>query len=123
MISADRDALICDFAETYGIYDFRALPLSLVATLAAGLRDDSRIKMRLSGTKASKTEILLAAAVDRLSMLLWAQTEDGRNNVNRPKSILAIITGDENDEKSISSFESAADFEKKWEEITGVKHG
>lgn len=123
MISADRDALICDFAETYGIYDFRALPLSLVATLAAGLRDDSRIKIRLSGTKASKTEILLAAAVDRLSMLLWAQTEDGRNNVNRPKSILAIITGDENDEKSISSFESAADFEKKWEEITGVKHG
>ena len=123
MISADRDALICDFAETYGIYDFRALPLSLVATLASGLRDDSRIKMRLSGTKASKTEILLAAAVDRLSMLLWAQTEDGRNNVNRPKSILAIITGDENDEKSISSFESAADFEKKWEEITGVKHG
>ena len=123
MISADRDALICDFAETYGIYDFRALPLSLVATLAAGLRDDSRIKMRFSGTKASKTEILLAAAVDRLSMLLWVQTEDGRNNVNRPKSILAIITGDENDEKSISSFESAADFEKKWEEITGVKHG
>ena len=63
MISADRDALLCDFAETYGIYDFRALPAFTLATLAVGLRDDSRIKMKMHGTRITRTETLLAGAV------------------------------------------------------------
>lgn len=87
MISADRDALLCDMAETYGIYDLRALPVSTLATLAVGLRDDSRIKMHMHGAKISRIETLLAAAVDRLSMLWWAKTEDARSNANRPKSM------------------------------------
>ena len=37
MIALDQNALICDFAETYGIYNYRALPVSLLATLAVGL--------------------------------------------------------------------------------------
>jgi len=125
MISADRDALLCDFAETYGIYDFRALPVSTLATLAVGLRDDSRIKMKMHGTKISRTETLLAAAVDRLSMLWWAKTEDGRNNANRPKSMLSIPIGDPEIQESnnVEAFESGDEFESAWERITGVKHG
>ena len=34
---------MCDLAETYGVLDMDALPAHLVATLAAGLREDSRI--------------------------------------------------------------------------------
>ena len=34
---------MCDLAETYGVLDMDALPARLVATLAAGLREDSRI--------------------------------------------------------------------------------
>lgn len=34
MLNLSEDALICDFAETYHIYDYRSLPLRLVATLA-----------------------------------------------------------------------------------------
>lgn len=123
MISTDRDALVCDFAETYGIFDFRALPVSLLATLAVGLRDNSRIKMRLAGAKASRTEILLAAALDRLSMLWWAQTEDGHNNVNRPASILSIIMGEDQQESDVEAFDTADDFESAWVRITGVGHG
>lgn len=123
MLSVDRDALICDLAETYGIFDFRALPVSLLATLAVGLRADSRIKMRLSGQKVNRTEILLAAAVDRLSMLWWAQTENGRNNVNRPQSILGIILGDTPQENNAEVFDTADSFEDAWERITGVRHG
>lgn len=123
MMSADRDALICDFAETYGIFDIRALPVSTLATLAAGLRDDSRIKMRLSGAKVNRSEMLLAAAVDRLSLLVWMQTEDGRKNVNRPKSVLSAIFGDGNQESNVTAFESAEDFEAEWRRITGVSHG
>ncbi len=41
MISRDEDALICDLAETYQIYNYKSLPARLVATLSVGLRDDS----------------------------------------------------------------------------------
>ena len=41
MMAADEDALACDIAETYGIYDMRALPAGRLAVLAVGLREDS----------------------------------------------------------------------------------
>lgn len=123
MISADRDALLCDLAETYGIFDLKGLPVSTLAALSVGLRDDSRIKMRLSGAKATRTEILLAAAVDKLSWLCWAQTEAGRNNVSRPKSILSILLGEVEQESDVVAFETIDDFESTWATLTGVKHG
>lgn len=43
MISIDRDALLCDLAETYHIYSMRGLPARTLAVLAFGLRADSRI--------------------------------------------------------------------------------
>lgn len=123
MLSEDKDALICDLAETYGIYDYRALPASRLATLAVGLREDSRIKMRLMGAKAPKTDLLLAAMVDRLSMLLWMKSEDGKNGTNRPPSILSVILGTEQEDKAVEAFESDQDFEAAWTQITGVAHG
>ena len=123
MVSVDRDALLCDFAETYGIYDFRALPVTVLATLAVGLRENSRIKMKLAGTKASRVEVMLAAALDRLSLLWWAQTENGQKNINRPQSILGVIMQDGNENKNNVGFDTAEDFEAAWEKMTGVKHG
>lgn len=124
MISADRDALLCDLAETYGIFDFRALPVSVLAALSVGLRDDSRIKMRLSGAKATRGELLLAAVVDRLSMLVWMQTEDGHKGVNRPQSVFSAIQGDNTPENGQQvGFETAEDYEAAWARITGVAHG
>lgn len=49
MIAKDEDALICDLAETYRIFDYRSLPLKTVATFSVGLRENSRIKMSLGG--------------------------------------------------------------------------
>lgn len=122
MISEDRYALVCDLAETYGIFDYRALPVNLLATLAVGLRDDSRIKMRLSGAKATRSELLMAAMVDRLSMLLWAQTEDGRNGTNRPQSVLSSIQGEDKKDSPVEAFDTADAFESEWARITGVSH-
>lgn len=124
MISANRDALLCDMAETYGIYDFRALPVPVLATLAVGLREDSRIKMYMNGTKITRLETLLAAAVDRLSMLWWSKTEDARTNSNRPKSMLSMLLGDQTEtDRNVEAFETGEEFESEWERITGVKHG
>ena len=123
MISADKDALICDLAETYGIYDYRALPVTTLATLAVGLRDDSRIKMHLIGAKVPRSDLLMAAAVDRLSLLLWINSEDGKHGTNRPPSILSSILGAEQDNNPVETFETAEEFEVAWTKITGVTHG
>ena len=58
MVALDEDALICDFAETYHIYDYRRLPVEYAATLAYGLRENSRIRMVQSGLKVELNTLL-----------------------------------------------------------------
>ena len=114
MIDLDEDALICDLAETYQVYDYKQLPLQTVAVFAYGLKDASRIKQLLSDQIAPVERVLLASMVDRLSMLLWIQSKDGQKGVNRPASIAdQLIKRDksENDEKDYLVFESGEDFE------------
>ncbi len=114
MIRKDEDALICDLAETYRIYDYRQLPLLQVAVFAYGLRDDSRIKKIISNQTASLDTLLFASMVDRLSLSLWLQTKDGQKGVNRPKSIVDQLTKpdkEERDEREYLVFESGEDFE------------
>lgn len=87
MLALDEEAFICDMAETYQIYDYERVPGKLLGTLAAGLRDDSRIKMKASGVKAGPDTLLLADILDGVRYLLWARTEDAAKGRNRPKSI------------------------------------
>ena len=124
MISLDRSALICDLAETYGILDWKAVPVATLALLAVGLRENSRIKMHLSGRNVPVERLLLAAALDRLSTLVWFQTEDGETGINRPKSMVAILLGDTQETGGdVQSFETTEEFEQQWQSITGVAHG
>ena len=91
MVSVDEDALICDFAEVYHIYDYRSLPVKLAATYAVGLREDSRIKIKMSGIKMPFDRYLLAGIFDKINWLCWTNTKDGSNNVNMPQRILRQI--------------------------------
>lgn len=114
MIALDEDALVCDLAETYQIYDYKQLPLNQVAVFAYGLRNDSRIKQMMSDQIVPLETTLLASIVDRLSLSLWLQTKDGQKGVNRPASIAdQLIKRDksENDGKDYLVFESGEDFE------------
>lgn len=109
MISLDEDALICDLAETYQIYDYRSLPVKLVATLAAGLRENSRIKLLAAGSPVSQETILLAAIADRIEAFRCGFAKDPKE----PTSLLKMLLGDDVKEKSGSlSFDSSEDFEK-----------
>lgn len=121
MIRTDEDALICDFAETYHILNYRDLPARLAATLAVGLKADSRIKQKLSGMNGSRELLLLAAAVDRLSWLVWSKTKDAERGANRPVSIMAALFGVEAEKKegNVLSFDDGVDFRMKWNEIVG----
>lgn len=123
MIATDRNALMCDLAETYGIFDIRALPASVLATLSVGLRDDSRIKMKMAGEKIPRQDMMQAAMVDRLSLLLWAKTKDAQHGMNRPKSLLEILTRAPQKIGSAQGFDSPEEFEAEWKRRTGAGHG
>ena len=100
ILATDETAVICDLAETYGVLNYRALPVKTLAALCAGLRENSRIKMKLAGVKA-ETE---------LTFLAWAKTKDGEKNVNRPKSIVDVLNGTVKD-SDVMAFDTAEEFE------------
>lgn len=120
MIATDENALICDLAEIYRIYDYKSLPASRIATFSVGLRDNSRIKLKMNNTKHPLDTLLLAAIADRLSLLVWTKTTDGAQGVNRPSSIMAKLLG-EVEEKNVISFETPDAFDAEWRRITGGK--
>jgi len=65
---------------------------------------------RLSGQKFSTTETLLAAIADRLSILVWQNTDDGHKGRNQPQSILKQMT--EADTKTkYKTFATGAEFD------------
>lgn len=123
MVIADEEALICDFAETYGIYDYRKLPLKTAAILASGLRDNSRIKIKMSGLNAAPEVILNAAIADRTGMLVWMQSKDGAKNRNRPASILDKILNPEKKKEDVTTFATGQDFEDEWNRLLGKEDG
>lgn len=118
MLHEDETAVICDLAETYHVLDYRALPLKTVAALASGLREGSRIRMKLSGIRVSTDTMLAAATVDRLSMLIWAKTKDGEIGRNRPESILDKLTAeDTRSDEEYKAFDSPEEFMQARKEI------
>lgn len=121
MIAIGEDALICDLAETYQIYDYRRLPVQTVAVFSLGLRDNSRIKMKLSGSKISLEQSLLASVADRLGILIWQKTKDGAKGNNAPKSILATLNGEieDKDKSEMRVFESGEEFLKARAKLLG----
>lgn len=115
MIATDEDALICDFAETYRIYDIYRYPVEYIAILAAGLRQNSRIMMAVNGLKTDIDTLLLARIADSSAINVWFQTEDAKRGNNRPKSLVAVLTGTNQDENM--AFETGKDFIEEWRRL------
>ena len=115
MIATDEDALICDFAETYHIYNMYELPVLYVATLAAGLRQDSRIMMSVSGLKVDVKTLLLAHIADNTAINVYFKTKDAEKGRNRPKSFVRLLTMDKSE--IARGFDSGDDFIKEWNRL------
>lgn len=112
MIATGEDELICDMAETYHVLDYRALPVKLLATLACGLRPNSRSMLKLAGENVPLETLLLASMADRLAWLQWAKTEDGKKNRNRPKPVVPQLAGGAQTSKcKTAAFNTPAEFE------------
>lgn len=115
MIELDEDALICDFAETYHIYDFRGLSPIRAGVLACGLRDDSRIKMKMMGMKVPFDDMLLATIADKLENQLYQYAKaHGASSLGEPVSIVQQLNNSPSDNKEFRTFTSGDDFMKEW---------
>lgn len=90
------------------------MPLSKVACLVYGLRDNSRLKMKIFKSKMETKDYLLAGIFDRLTLLVYANTKDAQKGRNKPKLLLDMIPKEKD---KISSFNSGEDFEKAKERI------
>lgn len=116
MISTDEDALICDLAETYHIYDYRSLPLKMVATFSVGLRDNSRIKMAIADVKYPLDTMLLAAVLDGINLRNWLMSNKAQEGVGKPQSmvnkLLGIVETEDGQDEETVAFDSAEAFEE-----------
>lgn len=90
MLATDRDALLCDLAEVYHIFDFHALPVITLAALSVGLRDDSRIKMKMAGINYVPPVVILAAISDNLAALRYSLT--AKKGDQKPKMFGDLMT-------------------------------
>lgn len=107
MLHADRDAVICDLAETYHIYDIRALPVMTLAVLCCGLRDNSRIKMKMAGVKYIAPEILLARCADALTLIFHYLT--AKKGDKTPALFGEMMVSDEARDENPQAYEAARD--------------
>lgn len=119
MIALDEDALICDFAETYHIFDYKSLDVELAATLATGLRKNSRIMMKINGLEVELNTLLLARICDSAALNVYAKTKDARHNRNRPKSMVDALLHRDSDKVEYKRFENGKDFMVAWRELNG----
>ena len=125
MLEVDEDALICDLAETYRIYDWKALPLVTVARFASGLRDDARIIMKLAGQTITSEKLMLAMITDNTNYLAWSKTEAARKNPGKPpERILPILLGMKvPEEDEVMAFRTPEEFEAALAKIRSKANG
>lgn len=88
--------MICDFAETYNIYNYRSLPARLAATLCVGLRNDSRVYKKLTDNHSLSTNVLIGLLIDDFRAFVYGVL--GVKNEN--KSVYKILTGEYENEIS-----------------------
>lgn len=114
ILSKYEDLVICDLAEYYGILEYEKLPPLRIASFVLGLRENSRVMLKLQNQKITTENYLLAGILDRLSLLVWANTKDAQKGKNKPKMILDLIN-----KKNVeyNTFYSGEEFKKEREKI------
>ena len=100
--------MICDLAETYGIFEYRRMPGRLLGILVSGLRSDSRCVQALTGQVEDNRTMILAGISDKLSMLGWD------NKGQKPEMLTKKLLVRDDDELK---FQTAAEYEAKRKQV------
>lgn len=110
----DKNALICDFAETYHIYDYRSLPARQAAIFAAGLRDTSRTMIRRNNERVPRELFIQAIIADRLGLICYSMSD---GTAKKPASLVNLLLGIDSQEgghDDIISFDTPEEFNEAW---------
>lgn len=85
-----------------------------MATLVFGLKEDSRLKKKLSNNKLTLEQTLLAIIADSTKYICWTFSKDARKGrAYKDKSILKALNGEYEKEKDeLQSFETIEEFEE-----------
>lgn len=103
MMACDKDLLLCDMAETYHVLDMEALPVRTLAALAAGLRPESRIRMKMGGLTYIPASYAVYQIRDALTQM-YAKDEN-------PALLMDIVLGKGNATARRARFASPEAFE------------
>lgn len=103
--------MICDFAQYYHCFDWRALGVRLAGILLAGLPTDSRIGRRRAGLGEDFSVLLLGRLVDLLEAFF---------EVEKPIHVVQTLAERQKPERESAcrSFESPEAFERFYQSIT-----
>lgn len=108
MLGECREELICDLAETYHILDMWALPVSLLATLASGLREDSRVMMYFSKINYIPECTVLPQLYDFLRIAL----SDKKHRPREGEKMVDIMHKKKSIEPKAKGFTSGSEFDR-----------
>lgn len=116
MLAEDRDALACDLWETYQVRDMEALPIKTLAVLSCGLRENSRIRLKMAGLMVDFDSLMIAGCFDMLHEIKYALVGG-----TRPKSMYKVLMGIEEKEENseILSFDSSEEWEAERRRMLG----
>ena len=101
--------MICDLAETYGIYDYKAHKPTLIATLAVGLPDTSRTKQKYSGVTLTMDQMLLSLLIDSVNNLIYGLSR--KKGRKKPQSIFKLLTQKKEKKDELMSFKTPEEYE------------
>lgn len=101
--------MICDIAETYGIYDYTQLSPRMLATLVIGLREDSRVFKKISKARLTYEESMLALIFDILQAMNYKLGH--RKGQEKPKSLYKKLT-EVKEKDDLIAFNSPEDYER-----------
>ena len=93
------------------------MPVTLIATLTVGLREDSRTMMRITKCKIPRNERLLALIVDNTALLLRAFLQSrSKKKLPEYESVFEKLIGVEKQEQNtkLKGFDSEEDFFDYW---------
>ncbi len=75
--------------------------------------------MKMAGLNTPPERILEASIADRLGLLVWMQTKDGRKGKKKPKSILEALLNSSTEKEDIAVYDSGQAFTDEWNRLTG----
>lgn len=117
MMAEDKDALICDLAEVYRIYDYHEVPVKTLGILCSGLGPDTRIGMKLTKRYAPRDTIFLAMISDELNYIAWGLLGGGKSNLKPEPMAPSLYETSEKNNKEVVSYDDGESFDKAREEL------